>query len=74
MLGDAVVTGTFRRLEDRPIHWTDAKGIVHVCEGADVHRGVRLIWTLCNKDVPANGARLAGDKGIPTCDVCISAP
>ena len=34
----------------------DKKGVVHFCEGNEVHRGVTLIWTLCNKDVPANGA------------------
>jgi hypothetical protein len=51
----------FRTIEDRPIFWTDDHGVTHRCEGADIHVDVRLLWTLCNKDVPANAAFLPGE-------------
>lgn len=46
----------FRTIDDKPIRWTDKTGLVHACEGADVHPGVRLLWTLCERDVPAGKA------------------
>lgn len=58
----------FRKLDDKPIRW-ERQGVMHACEGADVHRGVRLIWTICGKhDVPANGAFLSHEK--VTCQAC----
>lgn len=52
----------------KPIYWND-KRVVHACETSLVHPGVRLIWTLCQKDVPANAAyRCAGDE--ITCETC----
>jgi hypothetical protein len=50
------------------IYWNDKKA-VHACESANIHPGVRLIWTLCQRDVPANSAyKCAGDE--ITCETC----
>jgi hypothetical protein len=55
----------------RPIRWMDGRGTVHACEAADVHRDIRLVWTLCQRDVPANAARL--DHGPVDCPTCTNA-
>jgi hypothetical protein len=48
---------TFREINSKPIRWTDKSGVTHACEGAEVHRGMApLLWTLCQRDVPANKA------------------
>lgn len=62
---------TFRAINDRPIFWRDSKDRVHACEGSDVHPGVRLIWTLCQRDVPANTGYLCDGEQV-TCDVCLA--
>lgn len=63
----------FRTINDRPIHWNDDQHI-HACEGSDVHPGVRLLWTLCQRDVPAGQAYLPGDSsGGITCPRCLAA-
>lgn len=59
----------FRRIDGRPILWTDKSGTTHICEGADVHPGVRLLWTDCQRDVPANAAHLGGEQDA-TCLKC----
>lgn len=68
---------TFRTVDGRPIFWRDKQGTVHACEGADVHPGIRLIWTLCQRDVPANAAyvcvntdKLAPRSDEVTCAAC----
>lgn len=57
-----------RTVDGTPIIWADAAGTVHLCEAAQVHPGVRLVWTLCGMDVPA-GEAFAGDDpaGCPIC-------
>lgn len=62
---------TFRTIDNRPIYWTDTAATTHLCEGADVHPGVRLLWTLCHRDVPAGAALLPGDADKPTCAKCL---
>lgn len=64
----------FRTLDDKPIRWTDKTGLVHAVEGSDVHRGIRLLWTLCHRDVPANTAWLPkpGDN-YEMCGTCLAA-
>lgn len=52
------MNNTFCTIDDKPIRWTDGIGLVHAVEGADVHRNVRLLWTLCQRDVSANTAWL----------------
>jgi len=71
-LEETDMSDTFRTIKDRPILWTDADGVVHRCAGADVHPGVRLLWTGCNRDVPAGNAYLPGARDGVTCPTCIS--
>jgi hypothetical protein len=60
---------TFRHIDGKPIYWRDKQDFVHSCEGANVHPGVRLIWTLCERDVPANDAyKCTWD--VVTCATC----
>ena len=62
---------TFRTINDRNIFWKDNQAFIHACEGAMVHPGVRLLWTLCERDVPADSAfhPEIGDK--VTCATCL---
>jgi hypothetical protein len=53
-------TTPFRSLGGKPIFWTDRALVTHRCEGDDVHDRVRLIWTDCQRDVPANEAFICG--------------
>lgn len=62
---------TFDDIKGRQILWEDKQGFVHACEGADVHRNVRLLWTLCERDVPANAAFHPADEDKVTCMACI---
>lgn len=64
-----------RHISGRPIFWQDANGIVHRCEGDDVHPGIRLIWTLCKRDVPACASWTNGDHDPirVTCKICEAA-
>lgn len=49
-----------------PIVWRDRSGILHACDGAEIHPGIRLLWTACatakavgepgSLDVPADTA------------------
>ena len=55
----------------RPAVWKDRKGTVHVAVGAEIHRGIRLMWTACGKkDIPANSAWLMGAGDAVTCPDC----
>jgi len=69
----AAKRSTFRSIDNRPIYWTDGKAITHICEGSECHHGVRLLWTLCQRDVPANSAFLPGDDDKVTCPKCLAA-
>jgi hypothetical protein len=64
------VSDTFRTIEGRPILWTDEAGVIHRCEGADIMEDVRILWTYCGRDVPADAAYLPGDGDAVTCSVC----
>lgn len=59
---------TFSTINDKPIRWKDKQDFVHVVAGSDVHPGVRLLWTLCERDVPANAAHTGHDA--ITCATC----
>ncbi len=59
---------SFRTIDGKPIYWRDGRGVVHACEGADIHPGVRVLWTLCGKDVPADTAYQAEGEVI-TCPI-----
>ncbi|MGY3607696.1 MULTISPECIES: hypothetical protein [unclassified Bradyrhizobium] len=45
---------SFRTINGIPIFWRGHRGVVRACEGADIHADVRLFWTLCGKDAPAD--------------------
>lgn len=66
------MSDVIRTINQRPIFWTDKSGVTHRCEGAEVHRGVRLLWTDCERDVPANTAYLPGDDDTVNCERCLS--
>lgn len=64
----------FTTVNDKPVVWRDQDGVMHACEGAWLHRGIRLMWTRCGKrDVPAMAAwhPQAGDE--VTCPECRAA-
>ena len=64
--------GVFSTINSRPIRWTDKTGLTHVVEGADVHADVRLLWTLCERDVPADQAFLpATGDSFELCMTCM---
>lgn len=69
--------GVFDTISGKELRWTDQRGLVHVVVGADVHEGVRLLWTLCERDVPAGKAWLRGnqykepDGGYEVCATCM---
>lgn len=58
----------YREIDGKPLRWA-ADGVVHACVAVDAHPGVRLVWTECEIDVPANEARL-GAAGEVTCPRC----
>ena len=59
-------------INGNPIRWTDAQGVTHYVEGADVHPGIRLLWPRCGQgDVPANQAWIGGNVDVD-CPACIS--
>jgi hypothetical protein len=60
---------TFRTIDGKPIYWRDKQDLVHACEGSEVHGGVTLIWTLCERDVPANAAYKCDGDDV-TCTTC----
>lgn len=64
----------------RQIVWADRQGVTHLCEGAEIHPGIRLLWTRCatgtrsgepgSLDVPANAAWLRTEGDQITCQKC----
>src|SRR5690348_13644006 len=64
----------FRKFEGDPIFWRDDRGILHRCEGADVHGDVRLIWTLCGVTfgrMRPTPRRMSGQVAINVCWLCL---
>lgn len=62
---------TITKIDDRELRWTDKTGVVHIVEGGDIHRDVRLLWTLCSRDVPANSAwKLERGDNHEICMIC----
>jgi hypothetical protein len=52
--------------------WRDDDNVVHRAIGAEVHRGVRLLWTACErKDIPANEAWLMREGDVINCEKCL---
>ncbi|MCA1457695.1 hypothetical protein I6F35_31665 [Bradyrhizobium sp. BRP22] len=46
------------------MRWRDERGIVHACEGADIHPDVRAYWTLCGKEAPNDCVYLSEREAI----------
>lgn len=47
-------------------------GVRHVAVGNEVHPGITLLWTLCEKhDVPANSAFISASER-PSCPHCLA--
>lgn len=59
---------TFSTRNNKPIRWQDKQGFIHAVEGSEVHPGVTLLWTLCERDVPANAAHTGHDA--VSCATC----
>ena len=56
---------------DRPAVWRDKNDTMHRAVGSEVHRGIRLMWTACQKkDIPANKAWLQNQGDAVTCEEC----
>lgn len=55
----------FRTIDRKMIFWRG-----HRCEGSEAHPGIRLLWTLCGHDVPADAAHLSDNEGELTCINC----
>lgn len=61
----------FTLIDGRPFVWRDNDGVLHRGEGADVHRGVRLLWTRCGSaDIPAGGAWKSRAGDLVDCPKC----
>ncbi|MBO4222010.1 hypothetical protein [Bradyrhizobium neotropicale] len=53
---------SFRTINGLPMYWCEDRGVVHVCEGADIHPDARVYWTLCGKDASAADLAVWGDR------------
>jgi len=55
--------------------YEDKNGIIHLCEENTMFQGadsqMRLVWTKCEKDVPANESFKS--KEVATCKSCLAA-
>ena len=49
--------------------YKDKSGVLHACEGGQIHPNVYLVWTLCGIDVPAN--KSFKSRELATCEDCI---
>ena len=52
----------------QPIYYDDGK-VIHACESAIMDRGVRLVWTKCDMDVPDDQSFMVegGEAPATTC-------
>ncbi len=65
------MSDVFTHIEDRAIVWSFREGPLHLCEGAEVHPGIRLLWTRCGKhDVPAGSGWLQRRDDVIECAAC----
>lgn len=61
----------FRTINDKPIFWIDKSEWNHSVESAWAHPGVRLLWTVCEIDVPA-GQAFQSVEFVVTCKACLA--
>ena len=62
--------GVFTTVEGNPIWWEESPGLTHVCEGAEIMSGYRLVWTLCGQDVPPDATIHPPEGAVFTCPKC----
>ena len=56
----------------KQIYWNDGEHI-HACDSSIVLPRIRLVWTRCLKDVPANaGYRVENGTEKITCGACLT--
>ena len=56
----------------QPIYYDDGK-VFHACDSAIMDRGVRLVWTKCDIDVPDDRSFMVeGDMPAMTCPECLA--
>jgi hypothetical protein len=67
----AAADRTTRTLNGAPLLWAEAGGLVHLCEMAEIHPGIRVVWTLCGRDAPA-GQAYTREGEVPTCPACVA--
>lgn len=48
--------------------YEDKAGIIHACKGSEVHPEIYLVWTKCEKAVPANKSFKSEETS--TCEAC----
>lgn len=51
------------------IKFEDTSGVIHLCDSSEIHKGITLVWTLCEIDVPANKGFISQDQ--VTCEKCL---
>lgn len=62
---------TTRKVNDKPVLWTDKGGVTHAAEGDWLTPRDFCLWTVCGSaDVPANKGYHPGDGDKVTCTSC----
>lgn len=62
-----------RKIDGKPVHWTDESGITHAAEGDWLTPRDLCLWTVCGSaDVPANAGYHPGEGDRVTCPVCVA--
>jgi hypothetical protein len=57
----------------RPIYYDDG-AVIHECDSGVLDRGVRMVWTKCDIDVPPDeGFTVEGGSIEVTCPACLAA-
>jgi hypothetical protein len=62
----------FETVDGHALLWTDPVGVTHACTAADVYPELRVTWTLCDREVPPNGAQPAAPERGADCAVCLA--
>lgn len=63
-----------RLVNQKPIFWTDARGVTHAAEGDWLTPRDFFLWTVCGSaDVPANKGYHPSDGDRVTCPKCLAA-
>ena len=73
MTADLTEQATSRTYGGHPIRHRDKSGLIHSCQGSEVHPGIMLIWTDCERDVPASKGYISIPTDEVTCPKCLAA-